>query len=63
MMGKRIPHVLDGHKWAYQDGPATAIGEEEAKRYDAALELMEKNDLASQDVFHIASHRGHSFAE
>jgi putative acetyltransferase len=54
------PHVLDGHKWIYHDSPVMAISEEEAERYDATLEPMEKKYLPSQDEFYIMSH---SFVE
>ena len=54
------PHVLDGHKWMYHDSPVMAISEEEAERYDATLEPMEKKYLPSQDEFYIMSH---SFVE
>ena len=44
MMVKELcPHVLDGHKWIYHDSPVMAISEEEAERYDATLEPMEKS--------------------
>ena len=49
------PHALDGHKWVYQDSPVMAISEEEAERYDAALEPMEKKHLPSQEEFYIMS--------
>lgn len=60
MVKELIPHVLDGHKWIYQDSPVMAISEEEAQRYDATLEPMEKKYLPSQDEFYIMSH---SFVE
>ena len=61
MMVKELcPHVLDGHKWIYHDSPVMAIREEEAERYDATLEPMEKKYLPSQDEFYIMSH---SFVE
>lgn len=61
MMVKELcPHVLDGHKWIYHDSPVMAISEEEAERYDATLEPMEKKYLPSQDEFYITSH---SFVE
>lgn len=55
MVKELIPHVLDGHKWIYQDSPVMAISEEEAERYDATLEPMEKKHLPSQDEFYIMS--------
>lgn len=56
MVKELIPHVLDGHKWIYRDSPVMAISEEEAERYDATLEAMEKKYLPSQDEFYIMSH-------
>ena len=38
-----------------QDSPVMAISEEEAERYDAALEPMEKKHLPSQEEFYIMS--------
>ena len=55
MVKELIPHVLDGHKWIYQDSPVMAISEEEAERYDNTLEPMEKKYLPSQDEFYIMS--------
>lgn len=56
MMVKELrPHALDGHKWIYHDSPVMAISEEEAKRYDATLEPLEKKYLPSQDEFYIMS--------
>ena len=56
MMVKELrPHALDCHKWVYQDSPVMAISEEEAERYDAALEPMEKKHLPSQEEFYIMS--------
>lgn len=60
MVKELIPHVLDGHKWIYQDSPVMAVSEEEAERYDAALEPMEKKYYPSQEEFYIMSH---SFVE
>ena len=61
MMAKELClHALDGHKWIYRDSPVMAISEEEAERYDATLEPMEKKYLPSQDEFYIMSH---SFVE
>lgn len=56
MVKELIPHALDGHKWIYHDSPVMAVREEEAQRYDAALEPMEKKYLPSQDEFYILSH-------
>jgi len=55
MVKELIPHILDGHKWFYQDSPVMAISEEEAERYDDTLEPMEKKYLPSQDEFYIMS--------
>ena len=60
MVKELIPHALDGHKWIYHDSPVMAISEEEAKRYDATLEPLEKKYLPSQEEFYIMSH---SFVE
>ena len=38
-----------------QDSPVMAISEEDAERYDAALEPMEKKHLPSQEEFYIMS--------
>ena len=55
MVKELVPHVLDGHKWIYQDSPVMAISEEEAKRYDNTLEPMEKKYLPGQEEFYILS--------
>lgn len=55
MVKELIPHILDGHKWLYQDSTVMAISEEEAERYDDTLEPMEKKYLPSQDEFYIMS--------
>lgn len=55
MVKELVPHVLDGHKWIYQDSPVMAISEEEAKRYDDTLEPMEKKYLPGQEEFYILS--------
>ncbi len=55
MVKELIPHVLDGHKWIYQESPVMAISEEEAKRYDDTLEPMEKKYLPGQEEFYILS--------
>lgn len=60
MVKELVPHVLDGHKWIYQDSPVMAINEEEAARYDDTLAPMEKKHLPSQEEFYIMSH---SFVE
>lgn len=41
MVKELIPHILDDHKWLYQDSPVMAISKEEAERYDDTLEPME----------------------
>ncbi len=55
MVKELIPHALDGHNWIYHDSPVMAISEEEAERYDATLEPMEKKHPPSQDEFYIMS--------
>lgn len=55
MVKELIPHILDDHKWLYQDSPVIAISKEEAERYDDTLEPMEKKYLPSQDEFYIMS--------
>ena len=55
MVKELIPHILDDHKWLYQDSPVMAISTEEAERYDDTLEPMEKKYLPSQDEFYIMS--------
>ena len=60
MVKELIPHVLDGHKWIYQESPVMAISEEAAAHYDSTLEPIEKKYLSSQEEFYIMSH---SFVE
>lgn len=48
--------ALDGRKWVYRDSPAIQFDPDEAERYDAALEPMEKKVLPCQEVFFILSH-------
>ena len=60
MVKELIPHVLDGHKWIYQESSVMAISEEAAAHYDNTLEPMEKKYLPSQEEFYIMSH---SFVE
>ena len=55
MVKELIPHILDDHKWLYQDSPVMAISKEEAERYDDTLEPMEKKYLPSLDEFYIMS--------
>ncbi|MDO4283863.1 MAG: N-acetyltransferase [Eubacteriales bacterium] len=56
MVKELIPHVLDGHCWRYQESDSMAISEEEAQRYDNAMEEMEKKYQPSQEEFYIMSH-------
>lgn len=57
MMVKELtPGVLDGRRWFYYDSPVMAISEEEAQRYDDALEKMERKHTPSQEEFYIMSH-------
>lgn len=48
--------ALDGQKWVYRDSPVMHIDEEEARRYDDALEPMAKEYRPSQEEFYIMSH-------
>lgn len=50
------PEALDGGKWIYYDSPVMRIDEQEAERFDAALEPMEKKVLPCQEEFFIHSH-------
>lgn len=50
-----IPNALDGRKWHYADSPVMAVSEEDAARYDATLEPMEKKFLPGQEEFCIMS--------
>ena len=50
------PEVLDGRKWFYHDSQVMKIDEEEAERFDAGLEKMEKKVQPSQEEFYIHSH-------
>ena len=43
MVKELIPHVLDGHKWIYQESPVMAISEEAAAHYDSTLEPIERS--------------------
>lgn len=49
------PRVLDGRRWRYYDSPVMSISEDEAEKFDAALEKMEKKHLPSQEEFYIMS--------
>lgn len=55
MVKELVPDVLDGRRWVYHDSPVMAISEEEARKYDDALEKMEKKHLPSQEEFYIMS--------
>ena len=57
MMVKELkPDVLDGRKWVYVESPVMKIDENEAERFDAGLEKMEKKVQPSQEEFYIHSH-------
>lgn len=60
MVKELIPDALDGRKWFYSGSPVMDIREEEARRYDDALEKIEKTHQPSQEEFYILSH---SFVE
>lgn len=50
-----VPNVLNGEKWTYSDSPVMQISEEDAEKYDATLEPLEKKYQPSQDEFYIMS--------
>ena len=57
MMVKELrPDVLDGRKWFYHESPVMQIDEDEARRFDDTLEMMEKKYQPSQEEFYIHSH-------
>lgn len=57
MMVKELkPAVLDGRKWVYRQSPVFEIDEQEAERFDAVLERLEKKYQPSQEEFFIHSH-------
>lgn len=57
MMVKELQSgVLDGRKWFYRDSPVMQIDPDEAERYDATLEPMQKRVLPCQEIFYIQSH-------
>ena len=57
MMVKELkPGALDGRKWIYRESPAMHFDEEAAKRFDDALEKLEKKYQPSQEEFYILSH-------
>jgi len=49
------PNVLDGRRWVYYQSPVYEIDEQEALRFDDALEKMEKKCLPCQEEFYILS--------
>lgn len=49
------PNVLDGRRWVYYQSPVYEIDEQEALRFDDALEKMEKKYLPCQEEFYILS--------
>ena len=56
MMIKELKaEALDGRKWTYYDSPVMKIDEQEAERFDAGLEKMEKKYQPSQEEFYIHS--------
>lgn len=56
MMVKELTSgALDGRTWFYYDSPVMQIDEQEAERFDAGLEYMEKKYQASQEEFYILS--------
>jgi len=57
MMVKELkPGALEGRKWVYHQSPVFEIDEQEAERFDAGLESMEKKYQPSQEEFFIHSH-------
>jgi predicted N-acetyltransferase YhbS len=57
MMVKELkPDILDGRKWIYYQSPVFEIDEQEAERFDEALESLEKKYQPSQEEFYIHSH-------
>ncbi len=57
MMVKELkPGVLDGRKRVYRQSPVFEIDEQEAERFDAGLESLEKKYQPSQEEFYIHSH-------
>ena len=49
------PDALAGKSWAYRQSPAFDFDEEAARRFDDALEPMEKKRLPCQEAFEIIS--------
>jgi predicted N-acetyltransferase YhbS len=57
MMVKELkPDALDGRRWVYYESPVMKLDEQEAERFDAGLEKMEKRVQPSQEEFYIHSH-------
>jgi len=57
MMVKELkPEALDRRKWVYFESPVMKIDEQEAERFDACLQKMEKKFQPSQEEFYINSH-------
>ena len=49
------PGALAGKRWVYRQSPAFSFDEEAARRFDEALEPMEKKRLPCQEAFEILS--------
>lgn len=57
MMVKELkPDVLDGRKWVYYESRVFGIDQQEAARFDAGFEMLEKKYQPSQEEFYIHSH-------
>lgn len=56
MVKELLPGVLDGRKRVYRQSSVFEIDEQEAERFDAGLERMEKKYQPSQEEFYIHSH-------
>lgn len=50
-----VPQALAGHCWRYRESSVMAVSEEQAQKYDDALERLEKRYQPSQDEFYIMS--------
>lgn len=50
-----VPNVLAGQSWTYSDSSVMQISEEDAQKYDATLEPLEKKYQPSQEEFYIMS--------
>lgn len=55
MVKELVPGALNGKQWVYYQSPVFEIDEQEAERYDASLEPMEKKVLPCQEAFYILS--------